>query len=243
MVNSNLQPPNPQPPTPVLYVVPTPIGNLKDITLRALEVLKSVDLIACEDTRQTKKLLQAYEFKTDLLSYHEHTSEDVTKKLIALLEEGKGVALVSDGGMPLISDPGFELVSAAVKKGIKVECLPGANAAITALAASGLAVDEFSFLGFLPQKSGSRKNRLAKYTDREETLIFYESPFRLVKSLADIKEVFDDREAVIARELTKKFEEIARGYLSELIKHFSNKTVKGEIVILVSGKGRKEVIH
>lgn len=227
----------------MLYIVPTPIGNLKDITLRALEVLREADLIVCEDTRRAQKLLKAYEIHKLLLSLHEHSGEGRIREVLNRLSEGMSVALVSDSGTPLISDPGFELLREVIRRGISFEVLPGPCAAITALAASGLATDAFSFFGFLPQKSLARKKFLAELESREETLIFYESPYRLSRTLEDMRTVFGEREAVIARELTKKFEEISRGYLSELIQKFSQRKVLGEVVILVAGKGRKELFH
>ena len=227
----------------MLYIVPTPIGNLKDITLRALEALKSADLIVCEDTRQTQKLLKAYEIQKPLLSLHEHSGLGRVREITAHLSEGKSVALVSDGGTPLVSDPGFELLREVIRGKINFEVLPGPCALITAFAASGLATDTFSFYGFLPQRFAARKKFLASLEPREETLIFYESPYRLRQTLEDMKTVFGEREAVVARELTKKFEEISRGYLSELAAKFSSKKVRGEIVILAAGKGRKELFH
>lgn len=227
----------------MLYLVPTPIGNLRDITVRALDVLKEADVIVCEDTRQTAKLLNHYEIKKPLDSFHDHSGPLKLEKLIRDLEEGKTLALVSDSGTPVLSDPGFPLVRAAIQKGIRVEALPGPCAAITALTASGLPSESFSFFGFLPQKTAARQKKLAGLSESSETLIFYESPFRLIKALEDMKNTLGDREAVVARELTKKFEEVARGYLSELIAHFSKKTVKGEIVLLVAGKDRKETLH
>ena len=227
----------------MLYLIPTPIGHLRDITLRALDVLKQVDLIACEDTRRTQKLLTHYEIKKPLVSFHEYSGESRVHEIIQEIKEGKSVALVSDSGTPLISDPGFPVVREAIRNGIRIEALPGACAAVTALAASGLSAVSYSFFGFLPAKSAARKRKLVCVADREETLIFYESPFRLLQALNDIKEILGDREAVLARELTKKFEEISRGYLSELIEKFSKKKILGEIVILVAGKNQKEVLH
>ncbi len=225
----------------MLILIPTPIGNLKDITLRALETLKSVDVIACEDTRRTQTLLQHYEIKKPLMSYHEHSPAARLAELSGILKAGKSVALVTDGGTPLISDPGFPLVREAIRAGVKVECLPGASAGITALAQSGLATHRFSFAGFLSAKSAARKKELAALSERPDTLIFYESPFRLIKCLENMREVLGDREAVVVRELSKKFEETARGHLSDLITAFSKKKVLGEIVILVAGKDQKEV--
>lgn len=227
----------------MLTIVPTPIGNLRDITLRALDTLKEADFIVCEDTRQTQKLLTHYEIKKPLLSFHEHSPKSTVDKIISYIKEGKSIALVSDSGTPLISDPGFPVVREALRQGLQVQALPGASALTTALAAGGLAVNQFTFWGFLPQKSAARKKELQGLAEREDTLVFYESPFRLIKSLEDMKEVLGDREAVVARELTKKFEEYQRGYLSELIQYFSAKKILGEIVILVAGKEQKEVLH
>lgn len=225
----------------MLSFVATPIGNLGDITLRALEALKAADFIACEDTRETGKILSHYGIEKPFLSYHEHSPEVRVHEIIALVREGKKVAVVTDGGMPSISDPGFTLVREAIRGKVAFEVLPGASAVTTALVASGLAVDEFSFLGFLPNKSASRKKRLAAFTEREETLIFFESPFRLPASLRDMLEVFGDREAAVTRELTKKFEEVLRGKLSELVQEVTKRHRKGEMVVLVSGKDRKKV--
>ena len=225
----------------LLYIVPTPIGNLRDITLRALDVLKQADVILCEDTRRTQILLKAYEISKPLISFHEHTRPERLQEILKLLQEGKTLALVSDGGMPLISDPGFQLVHAAICDNIRVEALPGPTAGVTALAVSGLATDSYSFFGFLPQKSAARKKIFESLEEREETLMFYESPFRVLKVLEEMKEILGDREAVVARELTKKFEEVSRGTLSGLAEKFSKKKILGEFVILVSGKNRKKM--
>ena len=226
----------------MLSVVPTPIGHLRDITLRALDLLRSADFIACEDTRQTQKLITAYEIRKPLLSFHEHSGPARVAEILGHLKDGKNVALVSDGGMPVVSDPGFELLREVRRAGLEYEVLPGPNAALTALVASGLATDSFSFFGFLPQKSAARKKFLSTLCEREETLIFYESPFRLARALLDLREVFGDREAAVVRELTKKFEEVARGRLRELAEKFTKRPAKGEIVILVSGRGRKDIL-
>ena len=226
----------------MLSIVPTPIGNLSDITLRALEVLKQADLILCEDTRQTQKLLQHYAIAKPLSSYHEHSSAEKTAKVAGLLKEGQRLALVSDGGMPLVSDPGFQIVHAALAEGLPLEVLPGPSAVTTALVLSGLATDSFSFLGFLSNKGQKRKNELKGLADREETLIFFESPFRVVKALEDMLAVFGDREAAVARELTKMFEEVLRGTLSGLIQDMTKKPRKGEMVVLVAGKNRKSTL-
>ncbi|HOE68231.1 MAG TPA: 16S rRNA (cytidine(1402)-2'-O)-methyltransferase [Candidatus Omnitrophota bacterium] len=227
----------------MLSIVATPIGNLGDITLRALEALKAADYIACEDTRETVKLLAHYQVpEKRFLGYYEHSPEIRVHEILALVRQGKRVAVVTDGGMPSISDPGFTLIREAIREKAPFEVLPGASAVTTALVASGLAVDEFSFLGFLPNKSAARKKRLARFAEREETLIFFESPFRLPSALRDMFEVFGDREAVVARELTKKFEELLRGRLSELVRDVEKRPRKGEMVVLVSGQGRKKLL-
>lgn len=226
----------------MLSLIPTPIGNLRDITLRALDVLKAADFILCEDTRRTQKLLSAYDIQKPMVSFHEHSGEARVLGILQRLKSGEHAALVSDAGTPLLSDPGFELVHEVIREKLPLEVLPGPCAAVTALVVSGLGVDAFSYLGFLSQKSAPRKKELLKLESRDETLLFYESPYRLVTVLEDMKDVLGDREAVVARELTKKFEEVARGLLSELIQKFSSKKVLGEIVIIVSGKGRKRLL-
>lgn len=213
------------------------------MTLRALDTLKEADVIACEDTRQTKKLLAHYAIDKPLLSFHDHSEAGRIFDLIAVLKEGKKIALVTDSGMPLISDPGFPLLRQALREGIPVEALPGPSAFVTALAASGLPAESFSFLGFLPPKSSARKKALKNLAERHETLIFYESPYRLLKTLQEMKETLGDREAVAARELTKKFEEYVRGKLSHVIAEFSKKKILGEFVILVAGRDRKSVFN
>lgn len=227
----------------MLSIVPTPIGNLSDITIRALEALKQADVILCEDTRRTLKLLGHYEIAKPLLSYHEHSSEKRAEEVLKLLKEKKRVALVSDGGMPLISDPGFEMVQAVLGAKLPLEVLPGPSAVTTALVASGLPVDSFGFFGFLSHKGQKRKRELKELAGHEETLIFFESPFRIVKTLQDLLEILGDREAAVARELTKKFEEVLRGNLSEIIREMTCKERKGEMVVLVAGKGRKKIFH
>ncbi|MFA6599518.1 MAG: 16S rRNA (cytidine(1402)-2'-O)-methyltransferase [Candidatus Omnitrophota bacterium] len=226
----------------MLSLVATPIGNLRDITLRALDVLKDADLILCEDTRETRKLLDHYEIRKPLLSFYEHSGRGRILEILNHLMQGKKLALVSDGGMPLVSDPGFELLREALRHKLPVEVIPGPSACLTALSVSGLATDSFVFYGFLSPKSATRRRELAKLSDREETLIFYESPYRAAKVLEEMIAALGDREAVVARELTKKFEEISRGRLSELVQKFSGKKILGEIVILVSGFGRKEIL-
>ncbi|HEV2835357.1 MAG TPA: 16S rRNA (cytidine(1402)-2'-O)-methyltransferase [Pyrinomonadaceae bacterium] len=217
-----------------LYLVATPIGNLADITHRALQVLRDVDLIACEDTRHTRKLLQHYSIDTKTVSYHEHNEQQRTLELIELLKQGSDVALVSDAGTPAISDPGFRLVRAAIQTGINVVPVPGPSALVSALIAAGLPTDEFFFGGFLPAKSTARRARLSELRSVPGTLIFYEAPHRLAASLKDAYEILGEREAVIARELTKLHEEIRRGRLSELSKHYStDEQPRGEIVLLI----------
>lgn len=226
----------------MLSIVPTPIGNLRDITLRALETLKHADAVACEDTRHTGKLLSHYEISKPLISFHEHSSERTADNIIERVLAGEKIALVSDAGMPSVSDPGFEIIRKAVLRGAPFEVLPGAQAAVTALVASGLAPDSFVFLGFPPQKPGKRRKEFERVREYPETLIFYESPFRVLKTLQEMNEVFGDREAAVARELTKKFEEILRGRIPELIEGLTKKPPKGEIVIVVSGANRKSLL-
>jgi len=216
-----------------LYVVATPIGNLADITHRAVQVLTNVDLIACEDTRHTRKLLQHFGIDTKTLSYHEHNEKQRTEELIQLLEQGSDVAIVSDAGTPAISDPGFRLVRAAIEKGVSVVPVPGASALITALVATGLPTDEFFFAGFLPSRPVARQTRLRELAAIPATLIFYEAPHRLAGTLKDAYNILGEREAVVARELTKLHEELRRGRLSELAGHYANEDVRGEIVLVV----------
>ncbi|AXY77582.1 16S rRNA (cytidine(1402)-2'-O)-methyltransferase [Paraflavitalea soli] len=219
----------------MLYIVPTPIGNLQDITLRALEVLKKVDLILAEDTRTTIKLLNHYQVIRPLSPFHQHNEHLVLQHLVNQLMEGKTMALVSDAGTPGISDPGFLLVRECVKVGVKVECLPGATAFVPALVNSGLPANRFVFEGFLPQKKG-RQTMFKKLAEEERTMIFYESPHRLVKTLEDMIQYFGaDRLCSVSRELSKLYEENARGTLQEVCEHFKKKEVKGEIVMVVAG--------
>jgi 16S rRNA (cytidine1402-2'-O)-methyltransferase len=220
-----------------LYLVATPIGNLEDITFRAVRVLKEVDLIACEDTRQTRKLMDRYGIAKPTISYHEHNEAERTEDLTAKLLNGTTVALVSDAGMPLISDPGYRLVRAAIDNGIRVEAVPGASAVSTALAASGLATDSFHFGGFLPAKSGQRLRALEALKDETATLIFYEAPHRIVEALAAVEQALGDRPVVVARELTKVHEEFLRGTAAEIRTALeARESVKGEITLLI-GKG------
>lgn len=217
-----------------LYLVATPIGNLADITHRALQILKDVDLIACEDTRHTHKLLQHYGIDTKTVSYHEHNEQQRTPQLVDQLKRGSDIAVVSDAGTPSISDPGFRLVRAAIENDVPVVPVPGPSAVISALIAAGLPTDEFFFAGFLPSRSHARRTRLSELRAVPGTLIFYEAPHRLAATLKDAYEILGEREAAVARELTKLHEEIKRGRLSELSSHFEDgDKARGEIVILI----------
>ena len=230
------------PPMPgTLYIVATPIGNLADITHRAIQTLKDVDLIAAEDTRHTHKLLQHYGIDTKTISYHEHNEQQRSEELVARLREGGDVAIVSDAGTPGINDPGFRLVRLAIENNISVVSVPGPSALVTALVASGLPTDEFFFGGFLPARSGARRNRLAELREVPGTLIFYEAPHRLRASLRDAAEVLGARQAVVARELTKIHEELRRGTLTELSEHYEeSENARGEIVLLID-RQRNEI--
>lgn len=220
----------------MLFLVPTPIGNLKDITLRALEVLGEVDLVLAEDTRTSSKLLNHYGIQKPLTPYHQHNEHKVVAHLVDQLMAGKKMALITDAGTPGISDPSFLLVRACVQAGVEVISLPGATAFVPALVNSGLPSNRFAFEGFLPLKKG-RHTMLTELAGEERTIILYESPMRLVKTLADLVQYFGaDRRCSVSRELTKMFEETARGTLQEVHDHFAAKTVKGEIVIIVGGK-------
>lgn len=225
----------------MLSIVATPIGNLGDITLRALEALKKCDVIACEDTRHTATLLKHYQIEKPLVSHHDHSSPENRRRLAAMLREGKHVALVSDGGTPLINDPGFELTRFAREFDVPVEVLPGPCSIISGLVLSGLAVDAFSFFGFLPQKSSQRRKIFTELLEKRETLIFFESPFRIEKAIADALEIFGDREAALVREMTKKFEETLRGSLSHLAEMLKKRPRKGEMVLVIAGTDRKKL--
>jgi len=216
----------------MLFIVSTPIGNLKDITLRAIETLKSADLIAAEDTRHTKILLDAYQIQKPLTSFFEHNQIKKADHLLGLLKMGKNIALVSDAGTPGISDPGYLMVRLAQENNIPITVIPGVSACIAALTASGLPAHRFIFEGFLPPKSGARRNKLLALKGQEATVIFYESPHRLLKTLKDMQEVWDDPVIVVARELTKKFEEIRKDKASLLVEHFILHHPKGEFVLL-----------
>lgn len=219
-----------------LYLVPTPIGNLEDMTFRAVKVLNSVDTILSEDTRKSKILLNHYKITKQLQSYHAYNEHQQLMSLVGRLQSGEKMALISDAGTPAISDPGYLLTREALKAGIRVECLPGATAFVPALVKSGLPADKFVFEGFLPHKKG-RKTRLELLSEEERTMIFYESPYRLMKTLEQFSEHFGpDREASVSRELTKIYEETVNGTLEELIHYYSQHTIKGEIVIVVAGK-------
>jgi 16S rRNA (cytidine1402-2'-O)-methyltransferase len=217
-----------------LYICGTPIGNLRDITLRALDTLEEVNLIAAEDTRRTQKLLNYYDLETKLTSYHEHNAEQKKDKLLKKLKEGQQLALVSDAGMPGISDPGFKLVRLVKEAGIEVVPIPGPTAAVNALVASGLPTDRFAFEGFLPKKK-ERKRFLKQLKNEERTLVFYESPYRIVDTLKDMLDIFGNREVAVCRELTKKFEEIVTAPLNELISQFKTDQPKGEFTLVVEG--------
>lgn len=223
---------------PGLYVVATPIGNLRDITLRALDVLRTADLVLCEDTRVTRKLLERHQLAPKLTAYHDHNAASVRPRVLAELEKGAAVALVSDAGTPLVSDPGFKLVEAAIAAGYRVFPIPGASAALAALVSAGLPSDRFFFEGFLPPKSGARKTRLAELRAIAASLIFYESGPRLADSLADMALTLGTRDAAVCRELTKAFEEVQRGSLSSLAAHYQEAGApRGEIVIVVGPPG------
>lgn len=220
----------------MLYIVPSPIGNLQDISFRAIEVLKKVDLILAEDTRTSIKLLNHYQIIKPLSPYHQHNEHKVLHHLTDQLLQGKKMALLTDAGTPGISDPAFLLVRECIKVGVQVECLPGATAFVPALINSGLTTNRFAFEGFLPLKKG-RQSLLKKLAEEERTLIFYESPMRLLKTLKEFTEYFGkERQCCVSRELTKVFEENKRGTLEEVMNYFATKTVKGEIVIVVDGK-------
>ncbi|MBP6022570.1 16S rRNA (cytidine(1402)-2'-O)-methyltransferase [Ferruginibacter sp.] len=221
----------------MLYIVPTPIGNLADFTFRAVEVLKSVDLILAEDTRTSAVLLNHYQVQKPISPYHQHNEHKIVQHLAEQLLAGKTIALLTDAGTPGISDPAFLLIRECVKHDIKVECLPGATAFVPALVNSGLPINSFCFEGFLPLKKG-RQTMMKKLADEERTMVFYESPMRLVKTLNDFMQYFGaERLCCVSRELTKKFEENKRGTLQQVHDYFNDKPVKGEIVIVVGGKG------
>lgn len=220
-----------------LFIVATPIGNLEDITQRALRVLREVDLIACEDTRHTRKLLNHFGIDTPAISYHEHNERERADELCARLDSGTSIALVSDAGTPLINDPGYRIVATAAERGIPVVPVPGPVAFVAALTASGLPTDEFFFAGFLPPRASARRARLEELRSLRATLVVYEAPHRIVATLKDAAQVLGNRHAVVARELTKLHEEFVRGTLTELLERFSKAgTARGEMVLLISGE-------
>jgi 16S rRNA (cytidine1402-2'-O)-methyltransferase len=218
----------------MLYLVSTPIGNLEDITLRALRILKEVSLIAAEDTRQTRKLLSHHKISTDTTSFNDLNKESRSRQLIEMMRCGKDIAIVSDAGTPGISDPGFFLVRECVRAGIKIVPVPGPTAMISALVCSGLPTDRFTFYGFIPKKPGQKENFLKEIAAKEETIVFYESPYRILKTLEAMATLLPSHQVVIGRELTKMFEEFVRGSPSEVLAHFKAKPIKGEFVVMVS---------
>ncbi|PYJ74005.1 MAG: 16S rRNA (cytidine(1402)-2'-O)-methyltransferase [Verrucomicrobia bacterium] len=217
----------------MLFVVATPIGNLSDITLRALEVLKSVDVIAAEDTRHSGILLKHFEIKKSLISYHEHNEAMRTAQLVERLAVGENIALITDAGMPGLSDPGARLIRECIRRDLPFTIIPGASSILTALVGSGFATENFCFRGFLPVKSGQRERELVAAAKRDETTIFFESPYRLTKTLSACIDIMPDRQLCVARELTKKFEEFRRGTARELLAHYEAHAPKGEILLLV----------
>jgi 16S rRNA (cytidine1402-2'-O)-methyltransferase len=224
-----------------LYVVATPIGNLEDISLRALRILKEVDLVACEDTRQTLTLLTHFEIKKRLVSYHEHNEMTRAPEIVIELEQGAKVALVSDAGTPAISDPGHRLVSLCVRHGIRVVPIPGASAFVAALAASGMPIDEFAFVGFLPSRSAERKKALTKLAAEPRIIAIYEAPHRVLEMLEDSLEILGNRPAVVAREVTKLHEEFLRGHLVDLVETMRKKMPRGEFTLLISPRDEAQV--
>lgn len=221
--------------TGTLYIVATPIGNLEDITLRALRILKEVDIIAAEDTRHTQKLLSKYNIRTPLTSYHDHNKEEKGPVIVAKLLEGENVALVSDAGTPGISDPGYFLINLAADRKIKIVPIPGATAAVAALSISGLPTDRFVFEGFLPSKQTGRRKRLMELKNEQRTLVFYEAPHRIINAIEDMLSILGDRKAVVTRELTKIHEEAMRGSLSEILDRLNKGIFKGEFTIIIHG--------
>jgi 16S rRNA (cytidine1402-2'-O)-methyltransferase len=224
------------PPKGTLYVVATPLGNLEDMTLRGIRVLKEADLIAAEDTRTTRKLLHHYGIRTPQTSYFEHNEPRKAEALLARLKDGQRIALVSEAGTPGISDPGFRLIRLAIAHRIPVVPVPGGSAALAALSVSGLPTDCFLFLGFLPSKPSQRRKAIVKWKDWDRTLILYESPHRLIAALEDLLGIFGDREIVVARELTKAFEEVLRGTISQALETLKGRRIRGEITLVLAGK-------
>ncbi len=220
----------------ILYLVATPIGNLGDITLRAIEILRQVDFVICEDSRRSGLLLKHLEIKKPFKTFHDHSSESKKSSILEGLERGQNAAFITDAGTPLVSDPGFDLVREAVRAGIEVQSIPGPCAFVSALILSGLPSHTFTFIGYLPQKGSARKHALQKLIDESRTMIFYESPYRLQKSLKDMFEIFGDREASVSKELTKKFEQTIRGKLSDMIGGLLGTKILGEWAIVVHGR-------
>lgn len=226
-----------------LIIIPTPIGNLEDITLRALRMLRSADVIMAEDTRTSARLMQEYDIKAPLMSYHKYNEHQTAESIARLIEQGQQVCLISDAGTPGISDPGFLLARTCIERGIEVQCLPGATAVIPALVASGLPCDRFYFEGFLPHKKG-RRTRIEQLRDREVTTVLYESPTRVTKLLQLIMDTIGgERQAVVAREISKKFEEYRRGTVSELLRYFAETPPLGEVVVLLAGAEKEDKAH
>ena|SRR5699024_10688430 len=219
----------------ILYLVPTPIGNLEDMTFRAMRILKEVDLILAEDTRHTQKLLNHFDISNKLLSYHEHNQKERTNQIIEKLERGESIALVSDAGMPAISDPGNDLVKHLIEKNLRLTTLPGASAGLSALVSSGLSTDEFVFYGFLPRKKQEKQDELARLNQYRATIILYESPYRIKDTLQQIEKTLGERQIVIARELTKLHEEFSRGTAADILRDLQGVEVKGECCILIEG--------
>jgi len=220
----------------MLYVVATPIGNLADITLRALEALKAADVVAAEDTRRSGMLLKHFEIKKPFISYHEHNEATRTLQLVERLARGENIALITDAGTPGLSDPGLRLIRECIKRELPFTIIPGASSILTALVGSGFSTEKFFFGGFLPVKPGQRERELQAAAERDETAIFFESPYRLTKTLTACIDVMPDRQLCVARELTKKFEELRRGTASELLAHYQAHPAKGEIVLVISGR-------
>jgi 16S rRNA (cytidine1402-2'-O)-methyltransferase len=227
----------------MLYVIATPIGNLGDITLRALEVLKSVDLVAAEDTRHSGLLMKHFGIKKPFISYHEHNEAKRTAELVERLARGENIALITDAGTPGLSDPGLRLVRECIQRELSFSIIPGPSSILTALVGSGFSTAKFSFRGFLPVKTGRRERELRAAAESDETIIFFESPYRLIKTLAACIDVMPDRQLCIARELTKKFEEFRRGTAGELLAHYEAHPPKGEIVLVISGSSRSRCLE
>ncbi|HID32029.1 MAG TPA: 16S rRNA (cytidine(1402)-2'-O)-methyltransferase [bacterium (Candidatus Stahlbacteria)] len=222
-----------------LYVVGTPIGNLQDITLRALEVLRSSDLIACEDKRRTGILLKTYNIKKPLLAYHDHNKKTMTPKILSMISKNKMVALVADAGMPGICDPGFYLIREAIRAGIEIVPIPGPSALVTGLVISGLPTDRFVFEGYLHRRRGRRRKQLTGLRNEKRSTVIYEAPSRIIRTLEDILEILGDRDVALVREMTKRFEEVVRGKVSEVIEELKQKKIRGELTLIIQGCDEK----